>query len=156
MDKELVRKLLGIAFSNWNDRVPAKGHALDDIISAWQIALSGISYEDAVKAINHLAVTEVFLPRPFTVRKTALILSGAVKPPPTGPSAWGIMRHVARDVNTGAIQPEKLHECVIEAIRRMGGFSSISVDTNGDRNFFLEVYGGVLKEWEVENYGISE
>jgi hypothetical protein len=37
----------------------------------------------------------------------------------------------------------------------MGGISSLSVSTNGDRSFFLEAYQEVVSKWEALHYGIE-
>ena len=152
MDRTEIQSLAGVAFSHWNQGIPSSGNQLKNIISAWHDALHDISYEDAKKAIEHLALTETYLPRPLQIRKQALISIQKIKPAPSGASAWAILQNVARDVNTGVINPQNMHEVVLTTIQRMGGVSAISADTNGDRNFFLEVYKEVLGEWEKKMF----
>jgi hypothetical protein len=156
MDKEELKKLVGIAFSHWNQGIASTGKGLDNILGAWGDALHDITYKEAVNAVNHLAITETYLPRPFQIRKQALILAGKVKPAPPGSAAWAILQNVARDVNTGAIEPSNMHEVVLTTLQRMGGVGAISAATNGDRAFFLDVYKDVLGEWEAQAYGLTE
>ena len=156
MNQDDIKKLVGIAFSSWNQGIASSGKGLDNILDAWEGALHDLTYQEALKAVNHLAITETYLPRPFQIRKQALILAGKVKPAPPGSAAWAILQNVARDVNSGAIEPSNMHEVVLTTLQRMGGVGAISAATNGDRAFFLDVYKDVLGEWEARAYGIPD
>ena len=155
MDEDSLKKLVSLAHAHWNDRTPSAGKLLNDILSAWRDALHDITYEDAYKAVQSLAVTEQFLPRPFVVRKRALAIGGRVVPAPTGPAAWSVVQNLARDVNTGSVELTNVHEVVLAAINKMGGLGAIGAATNGDRSYFLDVYKDVLGEWEVRAYSIT-
>lgn len=155
MDEASLTKLVSLAHAHWNDRIPAAGKLLNSVLDAWREALHDITYEDARKAVQALAMTEQFLPRPFVVRKRALAIAGRVTPAPTGASAWSVVQNLARDVNTGSVGLANVHEVVLAAISKMGGLGAIGAATNGDRNHFLDVYKDVLGEWEVRTYGIT-
>jgi hypothetical protein len=155
MDEASLTKLVSLAHAHWNDRIPAAGKLLNSVLDAWREALHDITYEDAHKAVQALAMTEQFLPRPFVVRKRALAIGGQVKPAPTGASAWSVVQNLARDVNTGSVGLANVHEVVLAAISKMGGLGAIGAATNGDRSYFLDVYKDVLGEWEVRTYGIT-
>ena len=155
MDEPSLTKLVSLAHAHWNDRIPSAGKLLNNILDAWRDALHDITYEDAYKAVQALAMTEQFLPRPFVVRKRALVIGGRVTPAPTGSSAWASVQNLARDVNTGSVGLANVHEVILAAISKMGGLSAIGAATNGDRSYFLDVYKDVLGEWEVRTYGIT-
>ena len=132
MDEASLTKLVSLAHAHWNDRIPAAGKLLNSVLDAWREALHDITYEDAHKAVQALAMTE-----------------------PTGASAWSAVQNLARDVNTGSVGLANVHEVVLAAISKMGGLGAIGAATNGDRNHFLDVYKDVLGEWEVRAYGIT-
>lgn len=150
MEENELEEFLKLTYIHWNSNLPSTPPVRKQIMSTWAIALQGIPFAIANKAILELALVETFMPRPMQVRKRALIISGKINPAPEPATAWAIVQNLGRNVSSGSVEPTQVHECILTSIGRMGGLSVIAFSTNGDRAAFIDVYKNVLNEWESQ------
>lgn len=150
MEENELEEFLKLTYIHWNSNLPSTASVRKQIMSTWAIALQGISFALANKAILELALVETFMPRPMQVRKRALIISGKINPAPEPATAWATVQNLGRNVSSGSVEPTQVHECILTSIGRMGGLSVIAFSTNGDRAAFIDVYKNVLNEWESQ------
>lgn len=147
MDDAAVKEFLTHLHIQWNNTLPSTPQTVAKIIATWKIMLKGIPPEYANRAMNQLAVTETFMPRPAQIRKRALELMGKVTPAPEPAAAWIQVQNLGRSVASGTVEPAQIHECILTTIHKLGGISGVAITTNGDRNSFLDVYKSVVDEW---------
>ncbi len=153
MNAKEVEQLVELIYGNWNDRLPSSAPVKKTVLTPWHRALSGLSYEEVLAAVDALALSDTYMPRPGLVRKKAM--SSRLLSPPAHAFAWAQAQALGRAVNTGTYSEGSCHPCVLETVQAMGGISSLSVSTNGDRSFFLEAYQEIVSKWEALHYGVE-
>ena len=154
MTKDEMITLVELVHSHYGERMPTTEALKKQVYLAWWHCLSDIEYLTAKKAINELAVTETFKPRPALVRKRAI--AETTPQAPTTAEAWALIQNLIKDLNTGSIERKEIHECIQTAIRQLGGLPAIQAETNGDRNFFAGVYEPIVSRWEMNAYAIPD
>lgn len=142
--EDWVQRLVDRAFATWNvDPSRARRHATWE---AWRAVLKDLDSSECERALTDLAVRgSDFMPRPADVRR--LVLRDRL----TAPSpleAWGTVQFLNRCVSSGTLVDVVPHECVLTAMRRVGGVQQLH--TNGDREMFCAVYEQVVAEFEQE------
>jgi len=152
MEKDNVSKVVVAFYNSWNERIP-KGAEWDETLETWGKFLSDLTVEEVRLAYRKLtALDPQWLPRPATVRRTAL--SFRIGAPPKEWEAWSQLRRIAEASNTGTASGETLHPVVKETLASLGGRNALELHTNGDRELFFRAYRDKLADWETENYGL--
>lgn len=152
MTKDEVVKAVELVYSHWNDRLPSSDAPKKAALRAWAEFLIDLDYEDVVRAISHAAVYDTYMPRPGQIRKAVLQACSQLPVPPTPVEAWGQVRSLCESVATGTYSEDSFHPCVLATVRQMGGIAGVSVNTNGDRTYFLEAYQEQVRSWEKLHY----
>lgn len=135
----------------WREVLPPKGDNRDAILKTWWRIIGDLDFNLTEQALDNLIIADGFMPRPGTLRRAVINLSG-LDVPPTPAEAWQQFRAAAESAHSGVFSPITIHPCVRETIQRLGGTSSYSLNTNGDRNLFTETFGRVVLEWEQQQY----
>lgn len=152
MERENVGKVVVAFYNSWNERIP-KGSEWDETLDTWEKFLSDVTVEEARLAYRKLtALDSQWLPRPATVRRTAL--SFRIGAPPKEWEAWAQLRRLSEASHTGTATSEKLHDVVRKTLASLGGRDALELHTNGDRELFFRAYRDALAEWETEAYGL--
>lgn len=152
MTKDEVVKAVELLYSHWNDRLPSSDAPKKAALRAWNEFIGDLEYQDVVTAISAAALTDTYMPRPGQIRKAVVIRRSQLEAAPTPAEAWGQVRSLAESVASGTYSEDSYHPCVLSTVRLMGGISSVAVNTNGDRTFFLEAYQEQVRDWEKLHY----
>lgn len=151
MNKTELVTVVERVFSVWRETLPASGPQRDSILKTWWRIIGDLEFDLTEKALDSLIIADGYMPRPGTLRRAAINLSG-LDLPPTAAEAWQQFRSAAEAAHSGVYSPVTIHECVRETIQRLGGTNSYGLSTNGDRTLFTETYGRVVLEWETKRY----
>lgn len=151
MNKSELVTVVERVHSVWRDPIPQQGPQRDAVLKTWWRIIGDLDFNLTEKALDNLIIADGFMPRPGTLRRATINLSG-IDAPPTPAEAWQQFRSAAESAHSGVYSPVTIHHCVRETIQRLGGTSSYSLNTNGDRNLFTETYGRVVLEWEQQQY----
>ena len=150
MTKTELIELVDRVYASWNQVVPHS--SAKEIYGAWYRLLSDLELEDCHQAVDVLAIADNYMPRPGALRKAVLkaqYTSSGDTYPPSSQEAWATLQAAAVSASNGSYTPLCLHACVSEALALLGGTAAFSsLQTNGDRNSFTEVYNKVVSEWE--------
>lgn len=152
MTKDEVVKAVELLYSHWNDRLPSSDAPKKAALRAWNEFIGDLEYQDVVTAISAAALTDTYMPRPGQIRKAVVVRNSQFESAPTPAEAWGQVRALAEAVSSGVYSEDSYHPCVLATVRQMGGITSVAVNTNGDRTFFLEAYQERVREWEKVHY----
>jgi hypothetical protein len=152
MTKDEVVKAVELLYSHWNDRLPSSDAPKKAALRAWAEFILDLEYADVVQAISAAALTDTYMPRPGQIRKAVLKACSQLPAAPSPVEAWGQVRSLSESVSSGTYAEDKYHPCVLATVRLMGGISSVAVNTNGDRTFFLEAYQEQVRNWENLHY----
>lgn len=144
---ELV-EIVDRIYATWNQVVPQS--SAKAIYDAWWRVIGDLSLEDCHLAVDSLAVSDTYMPRPGNVRKTLTYQNNKDLYAPSPQEAWSIVQDLGVAAAKGEFRQIHLHECVSKAIQTLGGTSCLALHTNGDRNSFIEVYTQIVDSWENE------
>lgn len=151
MNKQELVVLVERIHNVWREPLQPKGEQRDAILKTWWRIIGDLDFNLTEKALDDLIIADGYMPRPGTLRRATVNMSG-VDLPPTPAEAWQQFRAAAESAHSGVYSPATIHACVRETIQRLGGTSSYSLSTNGDRTMFTETYGRVVLEWETTQY----
>jgi len=152
MDRESAGKVVVAFYNAWNERIP-RGADWDELLAVWARFLSDVSVEEARHAYRRLvALDPNWLPRPGTVRRTAISSRGGQ--PPREWEAWAQLRRIADASHSGVAAGERLDPVVAATLASLGGREALELHTNGDRELFFRAYREKLADWETSAYGV--
>lgn len=149
MTKTELKALVDRVYASWNQSVPASN--AKEIYQAWWMILHDLTVVETDAVVNRLVIRNSWMPRPGEIRRLVIAASD-VEAPPTPLEAWQQMRQVVEGLHSGSVSPVELHDCVLDAVRRLGGAAAVSLSTNGDREQFSRLYTQVVEDWEAERY----
>lgn len=152
MNSKEVETVAELLLGNWNERLPSSGPVKISVLRPWTRMLSDLGFDEAVAAVDALALSDTYMPRPAALRKKILQMNSQLAPPPSPALAWAEVQTLSKAVSSGTYDPGICHECVLEAVQAMGGISSLAVSTNGDRTFFVQAYTEIVNKWETRHY----
>lgn len=145
MTKNELVAIVDRIYASWNQSVPAASSKT--VYEAWWRILGDLTVVDVDGAIDALVARDSYMPRPGTVRRMVL-LSRVAEQPPAPLEAWLLLRDMAESVHNGIYVHAGIHECLTEALNRLGGVSALSLHTNGDREAFVQIYSKIVTDWE--------
>ena len=109
--------------------------------------LKDIDYDIALDAVQELALTDTFMPKPAHVRILALTKQNEIVHPPNEHEAWAHVQTISQTLANGTSAVTETHPVLLETIHQMGGMSKLDTTTNGDRTYFLAAYEKNVKNW---------
>lgn len=148
MTKNELVEIVDRIYATWNQVVPQS--SAKSIYDAWWRVIGDLTLEECHQAVDSLAVSDIYMPRPGTLRKTCTFQNNQYGQAPSPPEAWATLQKLGVASARGEVIQESLHECVSKAISLLGGTSALGLHTNGDRNSFTELYTQVVTSWENE------
>lgn len=151
MNKTELVVVVERVYNVWRETLPSAGPQRDSILKTWWRIIGDLDFNLTETALDSLIIADGYMPRPGTLRRAVVNMSG-LDLPPTAAEAWQQFRVAAEAAHSGVYSPATIHACVRETIQRLGGTSSFGLSTNNDRNMFTETYGRVVLEWETEQY----
>lgn len=145
MTKNELVELVEFVYALWNQQPPATGQKV--MYDAWWQMMQDLPADTAKQAAMNLSSLDAFMPRPGTLRRHTLNLTGVAQPP-TPIEAWNQARRLAESLVNGTFQPADLHPAVQQTLNKTG----TQLSTNGDREQFIHTYKTTLEQWELDTY----
>lgn len=147
MDIKQIRDIASFVYGYWNDRLPSTETAVKQVLAPWAEMLKDIDYDIALDAVQELALTDTFMPKPAHVRILALTKQNEIVHPPNEHEAWAHVQTISQTLANGTSAVTETHPVLLETIHQMGGMSKLDTTTNGDRTYFLAAYEKNVKNW---------
>lgn len=124
------------------------------ILRAWWSLLKDIKLDDLYVVLNEIALTAKYMPTPGMIRRHYKDSQITDMPPPPQ-EAWVILQSIIRQISSGT-QPSSTpqHPTVVETIKSLGD-TALSLSTNGDREYFMEVYERNRMRFLTEAYKVE-
>ena len=101
MTPKEVEEVAELVMGNWNERMPSSGPVKTAVLRPWKRMLADLEYDEAVAAVDALALSDTYMPRPALVRKKVLQMYSPLEPPPAPALAWAEVQTLAKSVNAG-------------------------------------------------------
>lgn len=147
MDAKQIRDIASLVYGYWNDRLPSTESVKKEVLIPWAEMLSDIDYDTALAAVQELALTDTFMPKPAHIRIVAFTKQNNIFHPPNEHEAWAHVQTLSQTVAHGTSAVTETHPVLLETIHQMGGMSKLDTITNGDRTYFLAAYEKNVKNW---------
>lgn len=147
MDAKQIRDIASLVYGYWNDRLPSTESVKKEVLAPWAEMLSDIDYDTALAAVQELALTDTFMPKPAHIRIVAFTKQNNIFHPPNEHEAWAHVQTLSQTVAHGTSAVTETHPVLLETIHQMGGMSKLDTITNGDRTYFLAAYEKNVKSW---------
>jgi hypothetical protein len=147
VDAKQIRDIASLVYGYWNDRLPSTESVKKEVLIPWAEMLSDIDYDTALAAVQELALTDTFMPKPAHIRIIALTKQNKIAHPPNEHEAWAHVQTLSQTVAHGTSAVTETHPVLLETIHQMGGMSKLDTITNGDRTYFLAAYEKNVKNW---------
>lgn len=144
MTKQELAEIVDTIYALWNQEPPANNKTLYE---AWWTMLKDLPANTVRQAATQLATLDHYMPRPGTLRRHTITLTG-ITPPPTPIEAWNTLQQLTEATNNGTYQPQQLHPALQATIQKTG----TRLHTNGDRDQFTKTYIKETEQWELETY----
>lgn len=124
------------------------------ILRAWWSLLKDIKLDDLYIVLNEIALTAKYMPTPGMIRRHYKD-SQITDMPPSPQEAWVVLQSIIRQISSGT-QPSSTpqHPTVVETIKSLGD-TALSLSTNGDREYFMEVYERNRMRFLTEAYKVE-
>lgn len=153
MNKQETVTIVERIWSTWNLDFPAatRKAAYGD----WYRLMIDLDFEECAAALDEIIIEDKpFPPRPGTLRRRVINARGGDGDPPSAADAWACYRrNVVAAANGEPIQP--LHPLVVKAIQGLSQGTGYQLNTNGDRQFFFNLYGEIVAGYEAEKYRVQ-
>jgi len=123
------------------------------ILRAWWGLLQDLEIVSVRDRFIQMAVVLKTMPTPGAVRR-AVVEESLETTPPSPQQAWAALRKMSDDVNRGTHQVMDIHEVFQNAIKVLGDIA-FTLSTNGDREYFMNVYTEQLNLYMVDVYKVG-
>lgn len=145
MTKTELVDLVNFVYALWNQEPPVTNQKT--VYDTWWQMMHDLPVKEANQAARNLSALDGYMPRPGTLRRHTLNLTG-VHLPPTPIEAWNQAKHLAETIVNGTYTPADMHPAIHTTIRKTG----TQLTTNGDREQFIQTYKQTLEQWELDTY----
>ena len=116
------------------------------VVTAWNAVVGDIPVDVLRTKFTELATISKVMPTPGGLRRHVFAEQMSVILTP--PEAWAQLQALRVSVNSGTQKP-MLDTTVVETIQRLGD-TALGLTTNGDREYFFEVYRDVYQKKLIE------
>lgn len=147
-----IREIVSLIYTYWNDRLPSTETVAKQVLIPWNRMLQDIEYETAKTAVDQLALSETYMPKPSAVRITAKTIQNKIIHPPEPYEAWATIQNLSKNLANGTANQTEIHPLLKQTINQMGGMNHIGTTTNGDRSFFTDAYQKNVTNWIRETF----
>lgn len=144
MTKTELAEIVDTVYALWNQEPPTNNKTTYE---AWWTMLKDLPAETTKQALTQLATLDGYMPRPGTLRRHTITLTGTT-PPPTPIEAWNHLQQLNEATNNGTYQPATIHPALQATIQKTG----TRLHTNGDREQFIKTYTKETEQWEITTY----
>ena len=144
MNKTELKEIVDTIYSLWNQEPPTTSKTTYE---AWWTLIHDLQADTVKQAATQLSALDGYMPRPGTLRRHTLNLTG-LTPPPTPIEAWNTLQTLNEATNNGTYQPTTLHPALQNTIHKTG----TKLHTNGDREQFIKTYTKETEQWELTTY----
>jgi len=154
MTRDEVAAIIIRVYNCWNERLPSVDRRYRELLDAWESVLKDLTNEEALEAATALiAMDGDRMPRPATLRRWAM--KDRVGAPPTAWEAWNQLRTLSEGTMSGHVTHTEVHDVLRATIASLGGAQAYSLNTNGDRQWFVQAYTSEMSKWEVREYKVK-
>ena len=122
------------------------------VLRAWWALLKDLEIEPVRDKFIQMAVVAKVMPTPGAIRR-AVVDESLEAVPPSAQQAWAQLRRMSEDMNRGTHQVNNVHAVFASTIKILGD-SAFGLSTNGDREYFMNVYSEQLNLYMVEAYKV--
>lgn len=124
------------------------------VLRAWWALLRDLDIVLVRDKFIQMAVVAKAMPTPGSIRRAVVDESLKVVPP-SAQQAWAQLRKMSEDMNRGTHQAVDVHQVFAAAIKILGD-SAFGLSTNGDREYFMNVYNEQLNLYMIDAYKVRE
>jgi hypothetical protein len=122
------------------------------VMRAWWDLLQDIPIDVLRRTFLDVALTNKFMPTPGFLRRMVKDAELEDKPP-SAQQAWSLLQGVVRGSVSGVHVQNDFHVVVRDTFAVLGDVA-LSLSTNGDREYFMGVYGEVLEKFLRDAYRV--
>lgn len=122
------------------------------VLRAWWALLRDLDIVKVRDRFIQMAVVAKVMPTPGSIRRAVVDESLEVVPP-SPQQAWAQLRRMSEDMNRGTHQATEVHPVFAGTIKVLGD-SAFGLSTNGDREYFMNVYSEQLNLYMIEAYRV--
>lgn len=151
MDKEETWKLIRVVYG-WYNQVPY-GDDKPFLVEGWRRLLGDFPFKDVLDRATEIASISKVMPTPGGIRRY-IIDSMVGERPPSVQEAWAWLQKRNNDLSSGTWSQDTPHSVMVETMQAIGGVIT-GLHTNGDREYFSQVYNAKLLKYEIEMYKVK-
>lgn len=144
--EEFVREV----FASFNQTLYEADRAI--ILRAWWGLLQDLDIALVRDKFIQMAVVAKTMPTPGSIRR-AVVEESLEERAPSPQQAWAVLRKMSDDVNRGTHQAMNIHEAFQNTIKILGEIA-FTLSTNGDREYFMNVYTEQLNLYMIDVYKV--
>lgn len=123
------------------------------VLRAWWALLQDLEISLVRDRFIQMAVVAKVMPTPGSIRRS-VVDESLESVPPSAQQAWAQLRKMAENVNRGTHQVMNVHDVFAKTISILGD-SAFGLSTNGDREYFMNVYGEQLNLYMIDAYKVK-
>jgi hypothetical protein len=125
----------------------------DVILRAWWALLQDLEISVVRDRFIQIAVVARVMPTPGAIRRSVVDELLEVVPP-SAQQAWAQLRQMSENVNRGTHQAMDVHDVFAKTIKILGD-SAFGLSTNGDREYFMNIYTEQLNLYMISAYEVK-
>ena len=129
-------------------------HDREVVLRSWWSLLRDLDIVKVRDRFIQMAVVAKVMPTPGAIRR-AVVDDSLESLPPSAQQAWAKLRKMSEDMNRGTHEPVDVHPVFAAAIKILGD-SAFGLSTNGDREYFMNVYSEQLNLYMIEAYRVKQ
>lgn len=150
MTKQELCDIVDRIYASWNQQIPATQQKA--IYNAWWRILQHCNPDDIHTTIDHMVITETYMPKPGQIWTHNLQQTNTYNPP-TPQQAWQQLRQAAHAAHTGTHNPNNtIHPDTQHIIQQLGTTTAYNLHTNNDREHFTTLYQQHIKQRQLEHF----
>lgn len=123
------------------------------LVESWSHLLGEFTYAEAKSAAMDIASVSKAMPTPGGIRRY-IIGTRVGEKPPTVQEAWAWLMSRNYDLAHGTWSQDTPHPVMVETMKSLGAVIT-TLTTNGDREYFSNVYNDKLLAYELNLYKVN-
>lgn len=124
------------------------------LTESWGALLGEYAHKEVFdKAMELCAISKV-MPTPGGIRRYLISATSPDGRPPTVQEAWAWVQKRSQEAASGIMSDETPHPVILSTMKAIAPVVQ-SLSTNGDREYFSQVYNAKLLEYEIELYKVK-
>lgn len=151
MNPTEVWNLVRLVYASYNQYPFDKDKKI--LVEAWTSLLGEYDYEAASRYAMEVASISKVMPTPGGIRRYIIDRTMADRPP-TVQEAWAWLQQRSTEMNSGTWSEQTPHPVIVETMKALGS-TAIGLHTNGDRDYFTQVYNAKLQQYDIATYKVN-